>query len=98
MGRIRSGVDYLERARRVATAGRAKSCRGSGTDFPCAAAGVEKNCGSKSADCVPGVERCAAQGGCARDAAQFRLDGGGVCAVPEIFEREYRTDCRARWA
>src|SRR6266849_1955536 len=98
MGRIRGGVDYFEGTRRVAAADRAESCRGSGANFPCAAAGIEKNSGSKSADCVPGMERRAAQGSCARDAAQFRLDGGGVWPVPEIFEREYRADCRARWA
>src|SRR6266852_8546336 len=98
MGRIRGSGDYFEGTRRVAAAGREEFCCGNRTHFLCAAAGIEENRGSEFADCVPGMERCTAQGGCARDAAQFRLDGGGVCPIPEIFEGEYRADCLARWA
>src|SRR5260370_29885233 len=97
MDRIRGGVDYFEGTRRVAAAGREEFCCGNRTHFLCAAAEIEENRGSEFADCVPGMERCTAQSGCARDAAEFGLDGGGVCAVSEIFEREYRANCRAGW-
>src|SRR5258708_33317260 len=43
------------------------------------------------------MERCATRNSCAWNAAQSGLDGGGVRPASEIFEREYRANCRAGW-
>src|SRR5215470_12752825 len=90
MAAICGGVDVCESTGGVAEAGGASL---GGRDYSVAAgvfAEAAKDGRVQSGAGVSGMERCATARCIERDGTEFGMDGGGVCAAAEIYERKYR--------
>src|SRR5580704_4218362 len=86
------GVDLCKDARGAATADGAWTGVGGSVFAAVTAAEITKDCGSQFADGISGMDRAAAACGDERHDAQSGMDGGGVRAIPEIFEGEYSAE------